>query len=71
MAGNLWGVGGLRTRDNEQIRRDELTIEEVGNKHVGEEPPARDTTDSLSTGGLQGVHGVEQGSGDETARPNH
>jgi hypothetical protein len=57
--------------DPARIRRDELTVAEVGKEDVSEEASARDSTKSLSTGGLQRVHGVKQGSDYKTAGPDH
>ena len=47
------------------------TVEDVTDKDVEEEALAGDTTTSLSTGGLLGVQGVEEGGGDKVDRPNH
>ena len=48
-----------------------LTVEDVADKYEEEEALAGDTTTSLSTSGLLGVQGVEEGGGDEVDGPNH
>ena len=53
------------------VKREMLTVEDVADKYKEEEALAGDTTTSLSTSGLLGVQGVEEGGCDEVDGPNH